>query len=94
MIIRKKNKSFVIGSNPVLQVFPENGSSGGRPRPFTASWLPIAHDIAIAYGEGEGGLMEFKEDRELRRFNEAIFDQSSAIAGRSDKLIRSLANCL
>lgn len=91
VLIRKRNKSFVIGSNPVLQVFPEDGSSGGGSRPFIAFWLPIAHDVAIAYGEGEGGLMEFKKDRELRRFNETIFNQSSAIAGRSDKLIGSLA---
>ena len=91
VIIRRKNKSFVIGSNPVLQVFPEHRVSGGRPKPFIAFWLPIAHDIAVAYGEGEGGLMEFKEDRELRRFNKTVFDQSSAIAGRSDKLISSVA---
>lgn len=92
VIIRKKNKSFVVGSNPVLQVFPENKSSSGIPKPFVALWLPIAHNIAVAYGEGEEGLMEFKEDRELRRFNEAVFGQSSAIAGPSKKLISSLAH--
>lgn len=92
VIIRKKNKSFVIGSNPVLQVFSENKSSGGMPEPFVELWFPIAHDIAVAYGEGEEGLMEFKEYRGLRRFNEAVFAQSSAIAGPSKKLISSLAH--
>lgn len=88
VLIRRKNKSFVIGSNPVLQVFPER--SGNEPKPFLAMWFPIAYDVAVAYGEGEGGLMEFTKDRELRRFNEDVFRQSQAIAGRSDKLIASL----
>lgn len=42
--------------------------------------------------EGEGGVMEFTENRELRRFNENVFKQSRGIAGRSDKLIASLAD--
>ena len=88
MVIRKKNKSFVIGSRPVLQLFPD--SSDSVPRTFVAMWFPLAYDVAVAYGEGEGGLMEFTKDRELRRFNEGIFRQSQAIAGRSDKLIASL----
>lgn len=89
VLIRRKNKSFVIGSNPVLQVFPER--SANEPKPFLAMWLPIAYDVAVAYGEGEEGLMEFPEDRELRRLNEEVFKQSKAIAGRSPKLIASLA---
>ncbi len=90
VLIRRKNKSFVIGSRPVLQVFPDPSDS--VPRAFTAMWLPLAYDVAVAYGEGEGGVMEFTEDRELRRFNENVFRQSRAIAGRSDKLIASLAD--
>ena len=89
VVIRRKNRSFVIGSRPVLQVFP--GSSDSVPRTFVAIWLPLAYDVAVAYGEGGGGVMEFTEDRELRRFNEDVFRQSQAIAGRSDKLIASLA---
>ena len=89
VVIRRKNKSFVIGSRPVLQVFPDPSDS--VPRTFTAMWLPLAYDVAVAYGEGEGGVMEFTEDRELRRFNEDVFRQSQTIAGRSDKLIASLA---
>ena len=64
VVIRRKNKSFVIGSSPVLRVFPDRSDS--VPRTFTAMWLPLAHDVAVAYGEGEGGLMEFTEDQELR----------------------------
>ena len=90
VLIRRKNKSFVIGSRPVLQVFPTPSDS--VPRAFTAMWFPLAHDVAVAYGEGKGGLMEFTEDRELRRFNEDVFRQSQAIAGRSDKLLASLAS--
>lgn len=89
VVIPRKSKSFVIGSRPVLQVFPDPSDS--VPKAFTAMWLPLAHDVAVAYGKGEGGLMEFTEDRELRRFNENVFKQSRAIAGRSDKLIASLA---
>ena len=89
VLIRGKNKSFVIGSNPVVRVFPEGPDS--VPRAFLAMWLPLAHDVAFAYGEGEGGLMEFTQDRELRRFNEEVFKQSRGIAGRSRKLIASIA---
>lgn len=90
VVIRRKNKSFVIGSRPVLQVFLDPSDS--LPRTFTAMWLPLAHDVAVAYGEGEEGIMEFTKDRELRRFNEEVFRQSQAIAGCSDKLIASLAD--
>ena len=89
VLIRRRNKSFVIGSRPVLQVFPERSDS--VPRAFLAVWLPLAHDVAFAYGEGEEGLMEFTQDRELRRFNKEVFKQSKAIAGRSRKLIASIA---
>lgn len=89
VVIRRKNKSFVIGSRPVLQVFPN--PSDPVPETFTATWLPLAYDVAVAYGEGKGGVMEFTEDRELCCFNEDVFRQSQAIAGRSDKLIASLA---
>ncbi len=48
VVIRGKNKSFVIGSRPVLQVFPDPSDS--VPRTFTAMWLPLAYDVAVAYG--------------------------------------------
>ena len=86
---RRKNRSFVIGSNPVVRVFPERSEEA--PRAFIAMWLPLAHDVAVAYGEGQGGLMEFPQDSELRRFNEEVFKQSQGIAGRSPKLIASIA---
>ena len=89
VLIRRKNKSFVIGSNPVVRVFPERFEEA--PRAFIAMWLPLAHDVAVAYGEGQGGLIEFPQDSELRRFNEEVFKQSQGIAGRSPKLIASIA---
>ncbi len=85
----RKKKSFVIGSNPIVRVFPDH--SEGEPKPFIALWLPLAYDVAVAYGGGPGGLTEFSRDSELRRFNEEVFKQSQGIAGRSRSLIASLA---
>ncbi len=30
-------------------------------------WFPLAHCVAVAYGEGQGGLVEFLQDSELRQ---------------------------
>lgn len=79
-------RSFVIGSRPVLRLGQELGS-------LTASIvMPIAHDVIVQFGhvsfESQGRDVE---DAAVRRVNQAIWQQSSAIAGFSRDQIASLA---
>lgn len=90
-IISKPTKSFVIGSYPIVKL-----THPGRAHladPTVEVWLPIASDIAItpALSAGTEKLVEIKEDRHIRKINEATFKQSTMIAGRSKALIQSLA---
>jgi len=87
--ITSLKKSFIIGSLPITKI------TYGNQNPFSdliaGIWLPIAHDIAVTpYAEkGEEKLVSI-DDRNIRKLNEAITRQSTIIAGRSEKLIRSL----
>ena len=90
LALRKSKKSFVIGTNPVLRI-PINLHLAD---PRAESWLPIAYDVAITpyYSHGIEKLLDKIEDQDVRGFNETILKQSSAIAGRPEKLISSLIN--
>ena len=88
-IIRKPNKSFIIGSNPTAKFYRELSDPG-------AEWhLPIAHDITVTHHDShpreKESLAEITGDHTIRKINEAICKQSSSIAGSSRKLIASLA---
>ena len=88
-VIRKPNKSFIIGSNSTAKLHRQLSDPEGE-------WhLPIAHDITVThhgfYDRGKEGLAEITGDHTIRRINEIICNQSSLIAGRSCKLIASLA---
>ncbi len=89
--ITSSKRSFVIGSNPVVRLTPPGRSHLADPD--VQAWLPLAHDVAITPGfsRGEEKLIEFRESRFVRQLNEATFDQSTAIAGRSPRLVESLA---
>jgi len=91
-VIRKPGKSFVMGSFPVVklahpgQVHPAD--------PTVEIWLPLAHDVAVSPApipSAEELLVEIHDDSPVRAINAAIFKQSSAIAGRSQRLIVSLS---
>ena len=88
-IIRKPNKSFIIGSNPAARLYHKLSDPG-------AEWhLPIAHDITVTHHDShpreKESLAEITGDHTIRKINEAICKQSSFIAGPSCKLIASLA---
>ena len=83
--ITKHNKSFVIGSRPVVRP--------GRMHIEDATgqaWLPIAHDVAVLLFAGNGGPASIEI---IRWLNEALFKQSTFVAGRSNKLLASLSGC-
>lgn len=55
-VIRKINKSFVIGSRPVVKLTPPGETRLGQPN--VEVWLPIAADVAVcAIPEREGKLL-------------------------------------
>ena len=88
-VIRKPNKSFIIGSNPTARLYQQLSDP-------EAEWhLPIAHDITVthhgSYDREKENLAEITGDHTIRKINEIICKRSSLIAGRSCKLIASLA---
>lgn len=92
VVIKKPNKSFVIGSKPVLKL-----NLPGRQNlkdPTVEVWLPVAHDVMVSPAPippEEERVFELSDDSRIRYTNEAILKQSNAIAGRSKELITSLA---
>lgn len=90
-IITSSKRSFVIGSNPIAKSTPLGRTHLADPEVY--AWLPIAHDVAItpALSRGQEELVEARDKGWVRRLNEATFNQSTAIAGRSRRLVESLA---
>ncbi|TCU13731.1 DUF4238 domain-containing protein [Rhizobium sullae] len=89
-VLRKPNKSFVIGSKTVVKLTSPGETSLGQPG--VEVWLPIAADVAVCVVPQRGHeiVMTLNEDRWLRSFNAAILRESTVIAGRSEALIQSL----
>ena len=87
-VISEPKRSFVVGSQGVTIV----RSNGFDRQP--ESWLPIAADVAVQprYSEEAVGLVAFgrRDDHLIRRINQATTAGSRMIAGRSEKLVRSL----
>lgn len=91
-VIPNPNKSFVIGSFPIVKL-----TLPGRAHladPSVEVWFPIASDVAItpALSRGTEKLIQFSEAHHIRYINVSIFKQSTVIAGRSRAQIVSLAN--
>ena len=79
-VIRNPKKSFVIGSNPIID-------------PAVEALFPIAHDVVVSacLSRGEEKLLDENDSDYIRQINEAICKQSDMIAGRSRELITSLS---
>ncbi len=91
LFISKANKSFVVGSNPVLRL-TYKGQSNLNDSSIEI-WLPISHDIVVgpsAFQPDDERIIEFNDHEKIRYFNECVLDQSTSIAGRSIELITSL----
>ena len=87
-IPREENEGFVIGSNPVLKT-PPGYYLFGR---IVQIWLPIAFDVAVTpyFPRGVEDFIEFEEEG-IRSFNKEVFEQSNAIAGNSEELVKRAA---
>ena len=89
-VILDSRKSFVIGLNPIIPP-PQFGDC------HSTVWLALAPDVAISYERKPSRLLvperlvPVRSGQAVREFNQATFDQSTEIAGRSRALIQSLA---
>jgi len=90
--IRKPNKSFIVGSRPVVKLTVAGQSD--LTNPIVEMWLPIASDIAVGVGNGTGAtsLLFLDDERPIRQLNLAIAQQSRIIAARSPQLVTSIAS--
>ena len=90
--IARPNKSSTVGSRPVVKL-----TSPGRTDlndPLVEMWMPIASDVAVGVGRGDGGvsLHSVDEGSTVRQLNLSIAKQSGTIAAGSAALVRSIAN--
>ena len=84
----KPKRSFVIGSNPVVQMsHPERFHLAD---PTAELWLPLARDVAVSPCPGESDRVVSANDRHIRAINRIVFEQSTVIAGCSRDLIESV----
>jgi hypothetical protein len=90
--ISKSNKSFLIGSRPVVKLTVRDRTDLNDPS--VEMWLPIASDIAVGVGRGDGdvSLHYTIDERPVRQLNMAVAKQSRTIAAGSAALVRSIAN--
>ncbi|MDE0159450.1 MAG: DUF4238 domain-containing protein [Candidatus Dadabacteria bacterium] len=84
-VVSDGEENFVIGSNPVLLMEPDNH--------LPEIWLPIASNVAVTpcSTRGNDGFIE-SGDLDIHSFNKDVFVQSRMIAGNSEKLIRSIVS--
>lgn len=87
-VVHKPNKSFIIGSKPVVKLTPPDETRLGQPG--VEAWLPIAADVAVCAipERGREIVMTLDNDKWLRGFNAAILRESTLVAGRSEILIK------
>jgi hypothetical protein len=90
--ITKSNKSFIVGSRPVVKLTMPGRTDLNDPE--VEMWLPIASDVAVGVGQGDGelSLHHATDERLVRQLNTAIASQSGTIAAGSATLVRSIAN--
>lgn len=90
--IARPNKQFIVGSRPVVKLTSPNRTDLNDIK--VEMWLPIAADVAVGVGQGDGGITLFhtENDAPVRQLNLAIASQSSTIAAGSAALVRSIAN--
>ncbi len=90
--VTRSNKQFIIGSQPVVKLTSPGRTDLNDPK--VEMWLPIAADVAVGVGQGNGGISLFQTKNEalIRQLNLAIASQSDTIAAGSEALVHSIAN--
>ena len=89
--IRRPDKRFIVGSRPVVKLTHPGKTSLRHPE--CELWLPIASDVMVGLGRGQGTetLVECAPEN-VRHTNLAIAQQSTMFASASASLTQSLAN--
>jgi hypothetical protein len=90
-VITKPNKSFIIGSFPVVKLtYPGRENFND---PSVEVWFPISPDVAVTPIPEQGieKIVQITGAHHVRAINLAISGQSTIIAGHSKALIESLA---
>jgi hypothetical protein len=89
--ITAPQRSFIIGSNPVVKIVPA-GSSPDLHNPGVEIWLTVHPNVMVASAgnNGASSLVALHMDR-IRGYNESVAKKSTIFAGRSRELIASLA---
>ena len=84
---------FIIGSCASVRLNAGEGNWNHLKSHWVEWWLPVSSDVAVSPGfrKHTEVIMEIREQRLVRHLNEAIFAQSSSVAGCSPKLVESLA---
>lgn len=90
--ICQPSKQFIVGSRPVVKLTAPGCTDLSDPR--VEMWLPVAADIAVGVGAGDGGitLVHTRDETPVRQLNLSIAKQSETIAAGSAALVRSIAN--
>ncbi|QJB69357.1 DUF4238 domain-containing protein [Parasphingorhabdus halotolerans] len=86
-----RNKKFVIGSRPVIQMNMKNGRT--LHDSYSEMWLPIASNLAIGVGTmwEKEKILDLENHSGMRYLNEAIARNSTSFASASLKLTQSIA---
>lgn len=90
--INNKNKSFIIGSRPVLMMHAISQHHDHENQ--NEIWLPLSSDIALCFApiiKQKSFIFEMSDNRDIRYFNETIYNQSNIIASRSNRLVASIS---
>jgi hypothetical protein len=89
--ITPSQRSFIIGSNPVVKIVPQ-GMSPELNNPAVEIWLPIHPNVMVASAgtAGTNSLVALHMDR-IRGYNESVAKKSTIFGGRSRELVASLA---
>ena len=84
----KPERSFIIGSSPVVQL--SHSERSYLSDQDLEVWLPLARDVAVFPSPWEGDKVMSVNDKHIRTINKGISQQSTVIAGCSREIINSL----
>ena len=93
LLLEDPTQAFIIGDDPIIPMIPQGATLN---HPDAANLFPVARDVAVACSGGfldeELSLVPKGDDgpRLLRNINLSILEQSSTVAGPSERLIESL----
>ena len=87
------NRSFMLGSNPVVRFRAKGSGRQDLDEPATELWMPVAHDIALVScgAAGASRFVELRHDRLIRQINSAVVDGSTVFASATRELVEAWA---